>query len=335
LNIVITSGPGIHGTKEPYVAATFAAMTKAIAAAPAHPWVLATLVNAEGSSYRRIGARLLVQSAESWFGTLSGGCLEQEIAHHATTLVQSDAPPRLLAFDTRRLYGCDGHIDVLIERLPARTPADNLLLRVGAELARRRSCVLRTVFAGDLSPLGTTLLSAVHAHETNVPTPGVFTETLAPPVRIILFGQGPEIPPLRMLCNFLGWDLVVLVGPTELPTDFIADPHTGALVCNHHFGRDLATLARVLPLGFPYVGLLGPRRRRDEILARLHEDGPCTPESLAALHAPAGLDLGGESPEEIALAVVAEARAVFAGRKGGFLRERVKPIHDRPLVAKS
>lgn len=306
---------------------TLAHLVARAAAAPAQPWALATLVRVEGSSYRRLGARLLVRSAEVWFGTLSGGCLEQEIAAHAAALLRDGAPPRLLRFDTRRLYGCDGCVEILVERLAA--GPDNLLARLGGELAARRSCVVRTVFA-DAPALGSEFLTPDAPAEEAT---GVFVEHVPASPRLVLFGQGPEVAPLHALCEHQGWECVAYAGPADLPDDFRADDRTAAVVCNHNFGRDLATLARVAALGLPYVGLLGPRRRRDELLARLGEETPVPSGFLDALHAPAGLDLGGESPEEIALAIIAEASAVLAGRAGGFLRERRQPIHNRATPA--
>lgn len=294
-----------------------------VLAEPSRPWALATLVRVEGSSYRRLGARLLVASADTWFGTLSGGCLEKEIAARAAALLTGGEPPGLLRFDTRRLYGCDGCVEIFIERLE--TGPANLLALIGAELAARRSCVVRTVFAGE-SALGSGFLTPDAPAEESA---GVFVEHVAAPPRLVLFGQGPEIGPLHALCEHQGWECTAYAGPADFPADFVADDRTAAVVCNHNFGRDLATLARVAPLGLPYVGLLGPRRRRDEMLARLGEETAVTSFFLDTLHAPAGLDLGGESPQEIALAIVAEASAVLAGREGGFLRDRRRPIHDR------
>ena len=94
----------------------------------------------------------------------------------------------------------------------------------------------------------------------------------------------------------------------------------------HNFGRDLLALDRILPLQPRYVGLLGPRKRHAELLTRLSE---CRPLDFASrnLFAPAGLDIGSEAPEEIALAIVSEVAAVLSNRVGGFLRERRSDSH--------
>ena len=100
----------------------------------------------------------------------------------------------------------------------------------------------------------------------------------------------------------------------------------------HNFGRDFLALDRLLPLQLRYVGLLGPRKRHAELLTRLSEYRPLDFESKS-LFAPAGLDIGSEAPEEIALAIVSEVAAVLSDRRAGFLRERKSDIHTTLIVA--
>ncbi|PYK88061.1 MAG: hypothetical protein DME40_13140 [Verrucomicrobia bacterium] len=91
----------------------------------------------------------------------------------------------------------------------------------------------------------------------------------------------------------------------------------------HNFGRDFLALDRLLPLQLRYVGLLGPRKRHAELLARLSEYRPLDFEAgVRNLYAPVGLDIGSEAPEEIGLSIVSEVAAVLSNRCGGFLRER-------------
>ena len=107
------------------------------------------------------------------------------------------------------------------------------------------------------------------------------------------------------------------------------DRDTYAVVMNHHYLHDRAILGDLLGSAAPYVGLLGPKRRADDLLADLATGGVrFGDEELARLHAPAGLDLGGEGPEAIALALVGEILAIARGRRGGWLRDRKGPIND-------
>jgi len=96
----------------------------------------------------------------------------------------------------------------------------------------------------------------------------------------------------------------------------------------HNFGRDLVALDRIRPLQLRYIGLLGPRKRHAELLARLSEYRPLDFDAeVKTLFAPAGLDIGSEAPEEIALSIVSEVAAVLSDRCGGFLRERRSDNH--------
>ena len=299
-----------------------------VAENPARQWALATLVQTEGSTYRKPGARLLVDSDGGTLGVLSGGCLEEEIGSQGRNVVR-DASPRLLSFDTRRLYGCDGRLKILLEPLPAAGENGNLITSIGRALRKREVCRVRTCFEGE--PLGSNLLSTdVFLAERH----GIFIETLPLPVRLLLFGTGPEIEPITQLAENLGWIVECFGHPSELSQDFRSDTQTAAVVMNHNFGRDLFSLHRLLPLQLRYVGLLGPKKRHAEILAQLGEyavfDFKGAPDNLFA---PAGLDIGSEAPEEIALSIVAEVAAALSGRVGGFLRQRGPNIHSSAKTA--
>jgi xanthine/CO dehydrogenase XdhC/CoxF family maturation factor len=288
---------------------------------PSRPWALATLVQTEGSTYRKPGARLLVDSDGSTLGVLSGGCLEEEIGRHGQKVI-ADAAPVLLSFDTKRLYGCDGQLKILVEPLPAAGQNGNLISEIGRLLKNREVCRVRVCFEGDT--LGSELLrSDVLLPERR----GTLIDTVSPPVRLLLFGTGPEIEPITRLAGNLGWVVERFGHPSELTDDFRPDAQTAALVMTHNFGRDLIALDRLLPLQLRYVGLLGPRKRHAELLARLSEYRPLDFDAgVRNLFAPAGLDIGSEAPEEIALSIVSEVAAVLSERCGGFLRERKSDI---------
>lgn len=284
-------------------------------------WVLATLVETRGSTYRKPGARMLVDDTGATVGVLSGGCLEEEIAQHAMGVLQDEAP-RVIEFDTRRLYGCDGKVRILLERIPPAGAAGNLLSHLGDQLDMRQICRLSSCHEGPGS--GTRLLAP---DELVSERSGTFLHTVPLPVRMLVFGAGPEITPLLQLALALDWLTLPFTHATDLAEDFAGDAQTVALIMTHKFGRDLAVLHRVLPLQLPYVGLLGPRRRHQQLLDELLSRSPEIAQHLTSLHSPAGLDLGSESPEEIALSIVSEVAAVLAQRHGGHLRDRATPIH--------
>jgi xanthine dehydrogenase accessory factor len=293
-----------------------------VAENPSRAWALATLVQTEGSTYRKPGARLLVDSDGGTLGVLSGGCLEEEIACYGQQVIDDDSPV-LLSFDTKRLYGCDGQLKILVEPLPAAGENGNLITEISRLLGNREVCRIRTCFEGDA--LGSELLTFdILLAERR----GVFIDTVPLPVRLLLFGTGPEIEPITQLAGNLGWVVERFGHPSELAEDFRPDAQTAALVMTHNFGRDLLALDRLLPLQLRYVGLLGPRKRHADLLARLSEYRPLDFSADGrTLFAPAGLDIGSEAPEEIALAIVSEVAAVLSKRRGGFLRARKDDIH--------
>ncbi|HVG62999.1 MAG TPA: XdhC family protein [Hyalangium sp.] len=173
----------------------------------------------------------------------------------------------------------------------------------------------------------------------------VLVEVVDPPTPVVLFGGGFDVTPVVVQAVNLGWHVTVVADkPTEtlrrrfprahavvaakareIEEKVALSSRTMAVVMTHSLPQDRELLARLLPLPLRYLGVLGPRSRTDRLLAEL-SPAP-TPAQLDKLHAPVGLDLGGEGPDEVALAIVAEIRAVLAEREGGKLRERQAPIH--------
>jgi xanthine/CO dehydrogenase XdhC/CoxF family maturation factor len=143
-----------------------------------------------------------------------------------------------------------------------------------------------------------------------------------PPLRLFICGEGPDSVPLKKLCDILGWETVVINEPHDL--NIAVDRWTAAIIKSHNFGRDFVELAKLLPLNLPYVGLIGPKKRRDQLLNDLLDIGVSM---NAGLFAPAGLDLNAETPEEIALSIVSEIQRVFAEGSGQSLRDHKLPIH--------
>ncbi len=156
----------------------------------------------------------------------------------------------------------------------------------------------------------------------------VLVEFVPPPIALVAGGAGRDTAPLARLAGELGWD-VHLLGKDEMPKGL--DARTAAVVMSHNLAQDTALLAALLPSPCGYVGVLGSHARTAEILAELVRRGQApTKRHLAKLHSPVGLDVGAETPGEVALSIVAEIQAFFTGRRGGALRKRKGPIHDRP-----
>jgi len=112
------------------------------------------------------------------------------------------------------------------------------------------------------------------------------------------------------------------------------DARTPVVVMNHNYLRDKTLIHQLLAAPVPYIGALGPRHRTERIMDELQSEDPAlTGESFGELHGPVGLDIGTETPQEIALAIVAEVQAVLSDRSAQKLRERDGTIHDRVPIS--
>lgn len=247
-------------------------------------------------------------------GSLSGGCLEEEVAERAGEVMRT-GEPLLMSFDTRLRFGCNGSIDIFLERI-----SDECLAQLATDFSERRTCRAVTIYSG--GELGTKFVRSSDGNP-----PGVFVQEIEPAIRLLIFGEGPDSVALRSFAETLGWEICEIDQPAELAT--YVDSRTAAIVKSHNYGRDFAALSELLKLDLPYVGLLGPRKRRDQLLHAVLDEGIAID---AEVFAPAGLDLGAETPEELALALVAEIQAVFAGASGESLRDRKAPIHGWNVV---
>jgi xanthine dehydrogenase accessory factor len=174
----------------------------------------------------------------------------------------------------------------------------------------------------------------------------VFLEWLTPPVQLVVCGAGTDAQPVVAQAAGLGWSVVVLDQRADFAREsrfpeaarvIVAkdaaalvglplDGRTAAIVMSHSFAQDTFFLESLLTQPLGYLGVLGSRRRTLDLLARLGRDT-----MPPALHAPAGLDIGAETPEQIALSILSEIQATFARRAGGALRDRDGSIHGREI----
>lgn len=172
-----------------------------------------------------------------------------------------------------------------------------------------------------------------------------FIEVIHPPLNLVIFGAGHDAIPVVSFAQQLGWNVtvldcrsayatsarfpeansVVISEYEKLPKSVILDEKTVAVVMTHNYLYDLTILKTILPLPLRYLGILGPRRRTDKLLAEI----PIDEQYKKRLYAPVGLDIGADNPQEIALAIIAEIQAVISNRSAGFLRQRNLPIHSQ------
>jgi xanthine dehydrogenase accessory factor len=278
------------------------------------PFALATLVKSSGSTYRQMGSRMLILRGGPFIGRLSAGCIEEEIADLGQAVILHGKPARC-SFDLRSRFACNGSIEVFIERLVKPSAFLDELIRV---LSDRTPINVSTNYRLADPDAGTRFIEEPYADQAEE-----FVQEIQPPLRLIIFGDYFDAESVAYLGGYLGWQVEVVADADELPD---GDSRTACVVMSHHFGRDIVALRQVLQGRYGYVGLLGPRQRKRLLLNRLIDQG-CALENISALHSPAGLDIGSETAEEIAMAIIAEVQAALMGRHGGPLRDRAEPIH--------
>ncbi|HXU63231.1 MAG TPA: NTP transferase domain-containing protein [Polyangia bacterium] len=332
--------------------------------------LLATLVSVRGSSYRRPGARLLIACDAVAAGAVSGGCLERDLVRRGWWRTQGGAPA-LVTYDStdddegfgqRIGLGCNGVVDILVERVPddwRQTALGFIDGCLAGEAVGRLATVFRSrepalpvgAWVGVIGdqvcgPAAEELVAAARGGAGVVLLRGgeveALVEEIRPPPHLFVMGAGLDAVPLVALARSLGWRTTVwdptarfetrsrfaeadrrLTGPAAaLRARVDAAVAPVAVVMAHDLERDAEALAMLLGSRARSVGVLGPRRRTERLLASLGSPAP-----PASLHAPAGLALGAETAAEIALSIAAEIQACLASETVEHLRDRRGAIH--------
>jgi xanthine/CO dehydrogenase XdhC/CoxF family maturation factor len=318
--------------------------------------VLATIIETIGSTYRKAGAQMLVTRDGSAAGLLSGGCLEADLLDHAQSVFETGASKIIEydARGNDDLIwgiglGCEGAMKILLTRVDESSDYQPFRFIAQCRDAERHAAVAVTTASNNaISPVGTWFIDTVGAPQAlqaslvNPPSSpvalkdGAATFLIIPirlPRRLLVLGAGPDAMPLVDIASLLGWHVTVsdhrpayaradkfprarevLPRPaTELGSLLQMRSFDAAVVMSHHLISDEHYLRQLAASGVPYVGLLGPAPRRARLLSQL---GDCAHLLSNRLRGPIGLDLGADSPETIALAIVSEIQAVLAGRSG-------------------
>lgn len=173
----------------------------------------------------------------------------------------------------------------------------------------------------------------------------LFIEVILPAIHIVAYGGNYDIRTLLNQSRELGWDSTVVLSTGRVDKTLVAaattvldskgpqcplvDEYTAILLMSHDYRTDMLNLQRALSGAASYIGMLGPRKRADKIFEALAEAGhPLGEEDLHRIYAPAGLDIGAATPEEIALSILAEVRGHFSRRQGMSLRDREGSIYS-------
>lgn len=352
---------------------------------------LASVVHLDGSSYRRPGARMLINDEGQLTGAISGGCLEGDALRKAM-LVIAQQHSKLVTYDTTDeedisvgvQLGCAGIIQVLFEPIDGNAKINPVKLLQKA-INKRQKSVLVTLFSKEEKnkpQIGTCMLMEEDKTITgDIPIPGIreevikdvqsvmetqsslfknyisenlsvtaFIEFLHPPISLVVVGAGNDAIPLVNVADMIGWEARVVDGrnthakperfvsacqvlvskPEHVLEQITIDEQTVFVLMTHNYNYDLAMLKALLVRNVSYIGVLGPKKKLERMVGELKNGGMEISENqLRTVYSPVGLEIGAETAEEIALSIIAEIKAVFAGKKGMSLRDSKNFIHSR------
>ncbi|AKA36364.1 XdhC family protein [Flagellimonas lutaonensis] len=312
--------------------------------------VLATVVALEGSSYRRPGVRMLLLSDGGMVGAVSGGCVEKEVLRQAESVFLTGVP-KVMTYDGRYRLGCEGILYILLEPF---APSKDFLSAFRTYITKRKTFTITSTFEkkyGENKGFGSYFhfdegMGVRNGYTEASNSYEVFEQTMQPCFKLVIIGAEHDAVQLCSYAAMTGWEVTVVAHPKEEKSldDFKGavqllqavgdslqlevDKETAIVLMTHSFVKDLEYMIALKEAKPAYFGLLGPARRREKLFDELLERHPDMPEAfLEQVHGPAGLDIGAETPQEIAVSVLAEILAVVNQKEPILLKEKVGRIH--------
>jgi xanthine dehydrogenase accessory factor len=307
---------------------------------------LATVVGTWGSAPVPVGGQMVMAPDGRFEGSVSGGCVEGEIIAEAESILE-DGKPKTLTFgvadDTAWQVGlpCGGEIKVFLERLDAERGL-NLVERAIEARSSRRGMLVKTrlgdghreLFERGDARADDAIRQHLEAGESDLidtPEGEVFLHALVPPARVLVIGATHIGQILAQLVKLTGHEVIV-IDPrtafaaetrfpgirldTEWPQDSIPriglDPYTAVVALAHVGHIDDEALKLALRSNCFYIGALGSKRTHAKRTQRLKEAG-FTDEEIARVHCPIGVNIGAQSPPEIAVSIMAEVVLALRG----------------------
>jgi len=313
--------------------------------------VLATVVALEGSSYRRPGVCMLVLENGQMIGAVSGGCVEKEIMRQAQSVFKTGLS-KVMTYDGRYRLGCEGILYILLEHFQPNTAFIGQFQATLRDrdpfkmIAYYEKGVVEGNGIGSLFQFGKERYSVNEDYSPD-PTKDVFEQQLDPSLQLYILGAEHDAVQLCSFAALAGWEVTVVSGPSEekkqsdfpgsmelwsltpedLPTAKI-DHQTAIVLMNHSYVKDLQCLISLQYSDPFYIGVLGPYKRREALLNEFLERCPDVSEAfLDSIHGPSGLDIGAETPQEIAIAIIAEILMVNRERTPVKLKDKKGSIH--------
>ncbi len=310
--------------------------------------VVATVVATRSSAPRPVGSKLIVREDGSLEGSVSGGCVENDVVVAAQE-VRETGVPRLVTYgitdDMAFSVGlpCGGEIDVFVEPLGEQVDSGVVLTVIRGEGLGEKL---------DDPELEPAALRRGRSHVIELGDRSVFADVFAEPPRLLVYGAVDTAEALCASARLLGWrtivadarprfataaripsaDELLVLWPEEALVHVVPDAATAVVVLTHDDKFDLPLVQGALATDAFYVGWLGSRRNQERRRGLLVEAGVAEDE-LDRISGPSGLDVGADSPAETAVSILAEILAVRAGRSGGRLRDAKSRIHGEQVGA--
>lgn len=316
--------------------------------------VLATVVDLDGSSYRKPGVKMLILEDGSMKGAVSGGCVEKDIVRQAVSVFE-DGKPKMMTYDGRYRLGCEGVLYILIEPFE---PEPGFRKAFEQCLEDRDDFEIVSHYQkqeGIIPRIGSYVqikdqkygVSEENPSEKQNTDLSVFVQKMPPCFKLMIFGAEHDAVQLCKLASLNGWEVTIVSGPLESKTIdnfpgatafYSASPETlelkridsqtAVVVMSHNFANDLKFLIELKDSQPAYVGLLGPAHRREKLLSQLMEYCPdVCPWFIEQIHGPAGLNIGAETPQEIAISILSEILSVTRKKQPILLKEKNGGIH--------
>lgn len=304
---------------------------------PQQKAVLATIVEVKGSAYRREGTRMLVFENGDTVGAISGGCVEKEVVLQSASIFERKQHYKIMAYDGRYRLGCEGVIYILLEAFSI--SKENIEL-IQQYFKKRISFNIVSYFDiqknktngyGSVIQLGAHKSISVSGQPVTITKNlSSYTQLIQPGFRLWIIGAEHDALPL---CNFavnLGWEVTVVASPQhpKTPKDFPLahqiindafhtinldhiDKQTAIVLMQHNFAKDLRALMALKNTTPAYIGVLGSVTRKERLLnAFIERYLEVEDEFLAQIYGPAGINIGAETPEEIAISIITEILAI-------------------------
>ena len=314
--------------------------------------VLASVVNLDGSSYRKPGVRMLILEDDKMIGAVSGGCVEKDILRESQTVFKTGRS-KMMTYDGRYRLGCEGILYILLEEFG---PDDHFVEAFESCLANRQPFTMFSYYdkkEGECHGLGTYIEFENQRHLVSKfdrinASLSIFTQVMPPRFKLMIFGAEHDAVQLCKMAAFNGWEVTVVSGPLESKTienfpgatafysvspDAMElnsiDHETAIVLMSHNFANDLKYLIELKDSQPAFLGMLGPTKRREKLLSQFLEYCPDVDASFVeSINGPVGLNIGAETPQEIAISILSEILSVVREQEPIQLKDKVLGIHS-------